>query len=283
MASKELSKQSWSMLRHFLLGLRPLAGSWLHLLTEIQRYLVRKNRFFRLMLIINLLWRFKFLKGNGLWQSMYVWVCVPFLGTLWVVRNAKKYVFKKCGKLLKWNMTWLFQITFWNKFQLSRLKMHICEEKIIFLLFLTQKSPLNHLTGRQSIQKVQKWCLVVKVLRENMRDVLFLDPFNQANFKYTPKKDFHMENFYCPVSTSAWLWNLEFAPKNWNPETFELLLRAQRHNAGQYVILVYFLAFLNCTFAVLIRILCILGQAEIKQSSNHSIKIHHMAIFFGYI
>ena len=26
------------------------------------------------------------------------------------------------------------------------------------------------------------------ILRENMRDVLFLDIFNQANFKYTQKK-----------------------------------------------------------------------------------------------
>ena len=29
-----------------------------------------------------------------------------------------------------------------------------------------------------------------------------------------------MENFYCPVRISAWLWNLEFALKNWNPKTF---------------------------------------------------------------
>ena len=25
-----------------------------------------------------------------------------------------------------------------------------------------------------------------------------------------------VENFYCPVRISVWLWNLEFAPKNWN-------------------------------------------------------------------
>ena len=31
-----------------------------------------------------------------------------------------------------------------------------------------------------------------KILRENMRDILFLDIFNQANFKYTPKKDFQL-------------------------------------------------------------------------------------------
>ena len=41
------------------------------------------------------------------------------------------------------------------------------------------------MTWRQSIQKVRKWCLVVKVLRENMRDVLFSDVFNQAIFAHT--------------------------------------------------------------------------------------------------
>ena len=30
--------------------------------------------------------------------------------------------------------------------------------------------------------------LMVKILRENMRDMLFLDVFNQANFKHTQKK-----------------------------------------------------------------------------------------------
>ena len=38
------------------------------------------------------------------------------------------------------------------------------------------------------IQKVRKWRLMVKILRKNMRDVLFLDVSNQANFKYAPKK-----------------------------------------------------------------------------------------------
>ena len=67
------------------------------------------------------------------------------------------------------------------------------------LLFLARTDPTTHLTCRHGIQKVQKWRLMVKILRENMRDMLFLDVFNQANFKYTPKKDDHMENFYWVV------------------------------------------------------------------------------------
>ena len=35
---------------------------------------------------------------------------------------------------------------------------------------------------------------MVKFLRENMRNVLFLDVFNEANFKYTLKKDFGFLN-----------------------------------------------------------------------------------------
>ena len=69
------------------------------------------------------------------------------------------------------------------------------EEKVILCCFLTQKSPLNHLTWRRNIQTVRKWRLWSKFLRENVLDVLFLDVFNQANFKYTPKKDFHITNF----------------------------------------------------------------------------------------
>ena len=40
---------------------------------------------------------------------------------------------------------------------------------------------------------------MVKILRENMRDMLFLDVFKRANFKYPPKKDGHMEKFFWGV------------------------------------------------------------------------------------
>ena len=66
------------------------------------------------------------------------------------------------------------------------------KNKSHFVVFSNPKIPLNYLTWRQNIQKVRKWCLVVKVLREDMGDVLFLDVFNQANFKYTQKKLFHL-------------------------------------------------------------------------------------------
>ena len=64
------------------------------------------------------------------------------------------------------------------------------EKKLRFVVF----GPTNHLTRRHDIQKVRKWRLTVKILRENMRDMLFLDVFNQTNYKYTPTKDFHLSN-----------------------------------------------------------------------------------------
>ena len=54
------------------------------------------------------------------------------------------------------------------------------------------------------------------VLRENMRDVLFLDVFNQENFKYTPEIDFHMANF---LSDPRSRWNI----KCWCPICFQKL------------------------------------------------------------
>ena len=62
--------------------------------------------------------------------------------------------------------------------------------------------------------------------------------FFREIFDSPPSKRFHMENFYCPVRLSAWLWKLEFGTKNWNPKTVELLLHVLRHNSGRYVILV---------------------------------------------
>ena len=58
-------------------------------------------------------------------------------------------------------------------------------EKVTFCCFWSEKVPTNHLTWRHGTQKVWKWRLMVKILREDMRDMLFLDVFNQANFKYT--------------------------------------------------------------------------------------------------
>ena len=88
------------------------------------------------------------------------------------------------------------------------------KKKSLFCWFFDQKIPLKSSDMTSRHPKVWKWCLVVKDLRENMA------------------------NFYCPVRTSAWLWKLEFTPKNWNPKTFELFLRVLRHNSGRYVILV---------------------------------------------
>ena len=69
------------------------------------------------------------------------------------------------------------------------------------------------------IQKVRKWRLMVKILRENMRGVLFFRCFQSTNFKYTPKKKFsisprerthkitYYDNFswFCSSLTKMWL------------------------------------------------------------------------------
>ena len=91
-------------------------------------------------------------------------------------------------------------------FGVSHITSRIClidirRKSHLFVVFLTQKSLKNHLTWHECTQ-VRKWCLVVKVLRETMRDVLSLDVFNQAHFKYTSKKDFHMEKFFGVSRTS---------------------------------------------------------------------------------
>ena len=71
------------------------------------------------------------------------------------------------------------------------------EEKVTFLLFfwkwriglkssdMTSKHP-------ESAKMMHFWSFVLDSNCENMRNVLFLDVFNQANFKCTPKKDFHV-------------------------------------------------------------------------------------------
>ena len=91
-----------------------------------------------------------------------------------------------------------------------------------------------------------------------------------------------MENFYCLVRLSAWLWNLEIAPKNLNPKTLRLFSHVLCH-----IILIDTSFWCNfshlwttfshfwCAFSVF----C--GQAEIKQTPNPPIKIRHMEIFFG--
>ena len=81
------------------------------------------------------------------------------------------------------------------------------KKKSLFVVFLTKKDPFNDLTWRETIQKVRKWRLVVKFSRENVRDVRFLNVFNQANYKYTPKKDFQLLQVFVFTCALKTLWN----------------------------------------------------------------------------
>ena len=90
----------------------------------------------------------------------------------------------------------------------------------------------------------------------------------------TPKKLFHLENFYCPVRLSAWLWNLEFAPKIGIQKLLSCFC--------MYYVITQVNTPFWCNFSrfgpyftLLMHILCIFGQAEIKQSPNHPIKNRH--------
>ena len=81
------------------------------------------------------------------------------------------------------------------------------------------------------------------------------------------QKIFHNTgDFYSQVRTSAWLWFLEFASKNWNPKTLELFFRILRQDLDWYAILMLFLVFLDHAFALLIRTLSILPRGWIPNS-----------------
>ena len=79
-------------------------------------------------------------------------------------------------------------------FGVSHITPRICliytrKKKSLFCCFLTPKIPLEspNMTAKHS--KSANMTPRVKFLRENLRDVLFLDVFNQANFKYAQEKD----------------------------------------------------------------------------------------------
>ena len=60
-----------------------------------------------------------------------------------------------------------------------------------------------------------------------------------------------MANFYCLVSISAWLWNLEFGLPKLESKSFWAFSHVPRHNLGRYVILVKHLAFLDHIWRIL--------------------------------
>ena len=91
-------------------------------------------------------------------------------------------------------------------------------EKVKFCCFLARKNPYNHLTRRHGIQRVRKWRLVVKILREKMRDMLFLDVFNLANFSCTPKKDGPNGEFLSTGRRPSLVMKSGILLKNWNPK-----------------------------------------------------------------
>ena len=78
-------------------------------------------------------------------------------------------------------------------FEVSHITSRIClidiRRKSLFLLFLDPNIPLksSDMTSKHP-EGAKIMPFEVKILRENMWDVLFLDVFNQANFKYSAKK-----------------------------------------------------------------------------------------------
>ena len=68
-------------------------------------------------------------------------------------------------------------------------------KKVTFCWFWPEKTPPNYLTWRQNFQKVRNDAHWSKFCLKYARYAIFLMFFNQANFKYTPKKDGHMANF----------------------------------------------------------------------------------------
>ena len=63
----------------------------------------------------------------------------------------------------------------------------------------------------------------IKLFLRNTGWSKFLSPM-KVHKKYTKHLSKWLENFYCPVRISAWLWNLEYAPKNWNPKLLCIFL-----------------------------------------------------------
>ena len=90
-----------------------------------------------------------------------------------------------------------------------------------------------------------------------------------------------MENFYCLVRISVWLSNLEFGPKN-------RIQKLWSYFSMSYIITRVYTSFW-CNFSLFFSIFshfwctfCVFcGQAEIKQTPNHPIKIRHMKKFWG--
>ena len=70
--------------------------------------------------------------------------------------------------------------------------MRIClicvRRKSHFFVVFWPKNPLKIIWHDVTASKKCENDVMVKILRDNMRDMLFLDVPNQANFKYTPKK-----------------------------------------------------------------------------------------------
>ena len=101
---------------------------------------------------------------------------------------------------------------FWNIeksfFGVSRVTLRIClvdiRRQSHVLLLLTQKDPYKSSDMTSWHPKVQKWRLMAKILRENMRDMLSLDVCDQANFKYTPKKDFYIFLLFTYFFAPCW-------------------------------------------------------------------------------
>ena len=118
---------------------------------------------------------------------------------------------------------WIFFFFFVGHTSRREFALSTRQEKVTFLLVFDPKIPSKSSDIRQSIHKVRKWCLVIKVLRENMRDLLFLDVFNQANFQYPTKKNVHINHFFLGVSNNFGFWKFQSAEsKFWlcNPTSF---------------------------------------------------------------
>ena len=64
-----------------------------------------------------------------------------------------------------------------------------------------------------------------KARRKNFEFTYFLKRIHiSSKFPLHFQKKFHnLENFYCPLRLSTWLWNLEFAPEIWNPKNFWII------------------------------------------------------------